>query len=742
MDYREVDQAEYDRKLRMVIVGSEGLHADSQDIGDGRATIGWGYTFNRDNNVAIWRESGIDLTREQWQTLAAIDAAPANDRTRVGLTFSRRLDEAESDQLLRASMSEYEGPANSLQMPQSDERIALVSLAYNRGVGMLNGIPRSNVPEHPVMEAIRDGDRAEAWFQMRYNCWGSNNEAEAGLRKRRFAEAQVFSLYDDPNNVTVDEARNVYRMYQLHRDEIDRVEREFGVTADGEVARQNRIAQANRDYPALIDEYGNVPNIADALAPARTVLLRELRQEYPDLADRLTDASFNAGRIYLDPDRDLQNRNDVDRQYPIDTNNGRTNNRNAALRREQGNSTAAEVDTGHAATIDSQRISRGQNPQEIASNDLLVGRDGNDVLRSHRGDDILIGGQGHDRMEGGQGRDTYVIGAGDTVLDSDGGGEVRWGGQRLTGGARLATDPENVYRSEDGRFTYALEGGNLAITDTLATDQALRERAVIENFQSGQLGITLTGPTQGNQAFQLPTDLRDKTHPGHATFARTLGEVHRMEDSRGIPHGLHSEQVAAALLIEAGRSRQSITNVEMDKDGQVHGIERHSVYEPEKRVEVNAQQALSRTMEQYAAQWAQDRSPHYVSNAPASQRTWEQEQALKLLPPGDRQMFDRIRGATPAHISDDTVASALYAAKKNSVDDANKIAGVGMMGDRLWVNGTTPGFRGDVDVSQPSPSLQETAQQTLAFNQQQALTQQQEEVQRQQHSQDAAMRMA
>ena len=76
MDYRDLDQAEYDRKLRMVISGSEGLHAHVQDVGDNRATIGWGYTFNRDNNASIWRESGIELTPQQWQTLTAIDAAP------------------------------------------------------------------------------------------------------------------------------------------------------------------------------------------------------------------------------------------------------------------------------------------------------------------------------------------------------------------------------------------------------------------------------------------------------------------------------------------------------------------------------------------------------------------------------------------------------------------------------------------------------------------------------------------
>lgn len=344
------------------------------------------------------------------------------------------------------------------------------------------------------MGAVRDGDRAEAWFQMRYNCWGSNNEAEAGLRKRRFAEAQVFGLYDDPGNVTSGEARNVYRMYQLHRDEIDRVERGFGVTVDGEAARRNRIAQANRDYPALVDEYGSVPNIADALGPARTALLRELRQEYPDLADRLTDASFNAGRIYLDPGRDLRDRGEVNLEYPTDTNSDRVNSRNAALRREQHSTTTEELDQDYAATVDSRRMSHGQNPQEIASNDLLIGEGGNDTLRAHRGDDILIGGQGRDRMEGGEGRDTYVVDAGDSVMDSDGVGEVRWGGQALTGGARIGSDPADTYRSDDGRFIYSLENNNLTVIDTLASDQALREPAVIENFQNGQLGITLGGP--------------------------------------------------------------------------------------------------------------------------------------------------------------------------------------------------------------------------------------------------------
>lgn len=241
------------------------------------------------------------------------------------------------------------------------------------------------------------------------------------------------------------------------------------------------------------------------------------------------------------------------------------------------------------------------------------------------------------------------------------------------------------------------------------------------------------------QALRLPTDLRDQAHPGHAAFNRTLGEVHRMEETQGIPHGPHSEKLAAALLVEAQRNKQVITNVEMGSDGQVVGIAR-SAFDPEKRVAVNPQSAQSGTMEQYATQWAQARSPHYASNAPPAERTHEQAQALASLSPGDRQMFDKIRGATPAHLSDDVVASAFFAAKKDGIADASKIASVDMLGDRLVVNGTTTGYRGVVDVSQPQPPLKETARETLDFNQQQVLAQQQEEAQRQQRAQDGPTR--
>lgn len=500
MDYRELTEQQYYERLRTVITGAEGFDPRATDKNDGMATIGHGYVFNRHNNAEIWRDAGIQLTPAESAALAAIDAAPDGSRTRLGLAFPRTLNQSESEQLLRASMREYEGPANSLNMPLSDERVALMSLSYNRGTGALMGNQAKNVPEHPVMGAIRNGDRAEAWFHMRYNCWGSSDQQfEGGLRKRRFAEAHVFGLYDDPNNVSPDEARNVSRVYGLHRDEIDRVERNYGVTVDGTQATRNRIAEANDDYPALVREYGRVQNIADSLEPARQSLLSQARGENPDLAEQLMPGNFPAGRIHMDPNRNLQTDAEV---TPIVA--AMRNLRNPprprtidAVDHEQRNSTTQGMDENHAATIDSRRMTREREPKEIASNDLLIGGGGNDTLRSHLGNDILIGGEGRDRMEGGIGHDVYKIGAGDTVMDRDGLGEVRWGQEQLTGGTR--TESPNTYRSADGHFTYELAGGNLTTTDNRATDQAVRERAVITNFKNGQLGITLSEQSAGTR---------------------------------------------------------------------------------------------------------------------------------------------------------------------------------------------------------------------------------------------------
>ncbi len=577
MEYRVLTDEEYLRRLKLVITGSEGLSDTVENVGDGKATIGYGYTFNRSDNVAIWRESGITLNEWDTRLLAAIDAAATDaDKTRLAMGFSKSLNATEGDDLFRATVRRYTGPADSLDMPNSDERVALISLAYNRGVG--------NVSRHPVMDAIRDGDRAEAWFQIRYNCWGSDKldeqypsreSMEGGLRKRRFAEGEVFSLYDNTAAVSPNEAKSVYRMFHLHREEIERVESSFGVTIDGNVANRNRIAEANRDYHGIVDTYGQVQTISNALAPARQVLLQELRNEHPEIADRLTAQNFNTGTIFLDPGRDLRDPAEVRQEYP------RENRSHVALRREHGNTTVEDVDPNHEATIDSRRMTRGNNPREVDSNDLLIGEGGNDTLRAHRGDDILIGGAGRDRMEGGVGQDTYVVGGGDIVMDNDGRGELRWNRQALTGGVRVDGDPANTYRSADGEYTYALNGNTLTVSNRAG------ESMQVENYVRGDLGIRLEDPPARRQGEARPDDrppeqtqdalaLQRLSPQDRAVYDRMVAAV----QARGGYNEEQTQNIAAAGLAEFKRRE---TLVREPQDVGIYGDRLFTAYFPHGR---------------------------------------------------------------------------------------------------------------------------------------------------------------
>ena len=245
--------------------------------------------------------------------------------------------------------------------------------------------------------------------------------------------------------------------------------------------------------------------------------------------------------------------------------------------------------------------------------------------------------------------------------------------------------------------------------------EPLPKRASLEPDASQAVGVQTAH--LASSANRLD-DLRESDHPGHEAFKKTLDEVHRMETTRGVPSGPHSEKVAAALAVAAEREGQTITNVEMRADGQVYGIARLSAFTPNKEVSIDPAQVQGTPMEQYAAQWSQARSPHYAVHSPRVDRSDEQSRSLDGLSASDQTMFAKIRTGAPPHISDDHVAHAMLLAKKDGITDAGMIDKSLMVGDKLWVAGITPGFRAAVDVSAPAPSIQETLLQTQNLNQQ------------------------
>lgn len=110
--------------------------------------------------------------------------------------------------------------------------------------------------------------------------------------------------------------------------------------------------------------------------------------------------------------------------------------------------------------------------------DAVSGGSQSDRLYGGMGNDVLYGYEGADYLEGGAGYDTYNAGEGDTILDSDGQGEVWLNGQRLSYAVRERG--ESYYVDDEGN-RYSWVGGRLAVNDSL----------IIEGFDNKELGIYL-----------------------------------------------------------------------------------------------------------------------------------------------------------------------------------------------------------------------------------------------------------
>jgi Ca2+-binding RTX toxin-like protein/GH24 family phage-related lysozyme (muramidase) len=456
--YRQYNtQQQYVDAIVELISRAEGHAPTVQNTRDGQATIGYGYTFGRNNNVALWTAAGIfgTLTAGQQQLLRDIDAARTTaQRTRLALR-SRNTANAltltwnQARELLRQTYPEYEGPANVLGMPISPERVAFVSVTYNRGVGRV----RSTMGA--FYQAIRDGDRAEAWFQIRYKALGNENPRFVnGIAKRRYLESQVFGLYDNPDDVGMLDAFSVFKMLQRHRTEIVAHEAQFGVTFDETPGTRNMISEGNRDFTQVLSYFGltRIDDIHQALDHGKDALFEGLQIEYsdqPSLLAKLQPSAFRSVDIYLNPKKQT----DANRESFMVV-----------------------------------------SPSSQLRNSLVIGMDQTDVMRGDNGTDVMIGGAGNDYLTGeggndflfgGAGDDTYYINTGDgidTIEDKEGTNTVIVNGHAI---GDFIEQSDGTYKSEDGLFTGEKRGTDFWVTEIASGTQVILN----EDFQEGDFGI-------------------------------------------------------------------------------------------------------------------------------------------------------------------------------------------------------------------------------------------------------------
>ncbi|WP_427500878.1 calcium-binding protein [Methylomonas sp. MED-D] len=424
-----------------VISRAEGYIQYVKNIGDGKATIGYGYTFERNDNVTIWKNANITLSDEQWVVLKKIDLEPIlSQKTTIAISeFSKNLTNLEAKLLLGQTYQNYESAANELAVPQSWERVALVSITYNRG------LPAIHNKMQGFYDAIYADDRAEAWFQIRYNAQTSNPNFVDGIAKRRYYESEIFSLYD-PDTVDEAQARQIYAMYNRHHDDILNYEATYG----------SQISNANRDYHLSPDNA--VQTLENSLQKAASVLIGLY------LPDSLGDAI-----------------NPLDIQL----------------------ATEQQLDL-IGAKRDGYRINVGadQNDLLIGNNqaNTLQGLGGSDILVGNGGDDTLIGGTDSDTLLGGEGNDIYVVSQGDgfdTLIDSDGQGHLYWSLTDIQGDGNTAADKWKKFSATTWQdqtnlqdtITYHLQ----TESDNTQTLYILRKGDAVKilNWHPGDIGITL-----------------------------------------------------------------------------------------------------------------------------------------------------------------------------------------------------------------------------------------------------------
>lgn len=226
------------------------------------------------------------------------------------------------------------------RIPPSAERAVLFSMAWNA--------PSLLGPK--LKEAVLSGDRAEAWYEIRYNSNGSGHD---GIANRRYVEAEHFKLYAADRAATKAEALDAGLMYTAHRHKILAYEKAHDPDAAGRIKGPASIDAIEKELAPAI------ARLKAAYGIARTMALEELQI-----------ASAGTRNLSGDGTAADSARNDAD----------------------------LLIGSSHANTLTGGRGS-----------DALLGLAGNDRLYGNSGADRLEGGRGADLLAGGSGADVFVF---------------------------------------------------------------------------------------------------------------------------------------------------------------------------------------------------------------------------------------------------------------------------------------------------------------------------------------------
>ena len=436
---------------------------------------------------------------------------PAANRTHAAFQFASEGEiRSVFDELIKTYEQEVDAWLSGIPIT-ARERVVLMSLAWNNANKLLGD---------GLKKALQSGNRAEAWYEIRYN---SNGDKLPGIAKRRFYEAEIFGLYNTNDSAAdTSEAQQVYRMFTAHRDKILAYEATYGNLNGHAGIRGDQIVRANSDYQLSIILSEAVRTLANELQSAAALLQQTyLKPEYG------VAANFNPLNIQL------------------------ASNKVSELRGED-----LPTRTGSA---DDLLIGADPLLPVVSAGDRLFGGFGNDVLIGLGGNDHLDGGAGHDTLIGGDGEDIYVVeeGSHDTIVDtgmnyilyrdSSGHEELIAGGFQAAGTG--GSDFESLEKKADGTSKYSMSfhspgvltiNGNTSITfanQTSAADFAGGAFGIklLAAASPEQNGISKQGDLQAKEWSSMPENFLDENGVWHRFQWDEFGNVILAEPNVAAP---------------------------------------------------------------------------------------------------------------------------------------------------------------------------------------------------------------
>jgi hypothetical protein len=190
-------------------------------------------------------------------------------------------------------LGEGHGAAQTGDVPDSREKAVLLSLSYNSKDNTASQ-PGLSLLGQKLRDAVILGDRAEAWYEIRYN-----SDADHQQAKRRYIESHIFGLYSEINDdyvPTDSESLKALRTFTKHESKIlnyDYDNRAKIALAPGDLAAIAGLLGQNQDL-------GTVGERHDALQPAFEHLQTWYSGLRSSLASSLALADFDGSAFSKD----------------------------------------------------------------------------------------------------------------------------------------------------------------------------------------------------------------------------------------------------------------------------------------------------------------------------------------------------------------------------------------------------------------------------------------------------------